>query len=134
MTDSSQPTENNRPFLLSILCIAIFVYAGFLAFLFLLSVIFNGWITATLIDFFPEKTFSGRFILLISLIGLILNTVSVIGVYYLWKLRKAGFFLYLISNLIFIFLPFVVGYGNLYSSAILILILLLISIYYRKLK
>jgi hypothetical protein len=134
MTDSSKLTEYSRPFLFSILCISIFVYAGFLAFLFFLALLFNAWVTATLHDFFPEKTLTVDYVFLISLVGFILSTTSVAGAIYLWKLRKIGFYFYLISNLIFIFLPFVVGYGNIYSAAILIMILLLISIYFRKLK
>ncbi len=134
MTESSQQIISKRPFFLSILCIAIFIYAGFLALLFLFALIFNTWVTSTLNDFFPEKTLNSNNVVLISLIGFVLNIVSVAGAIYLWKLRKIGFYLYLLSNLIFIFFPFLIGYGNLYSAAILILILLLIVLFLKKLK
>ncbi len=134
MTDSSKENINKRPFFLSILCMAIFVYAGFLALLFLLALIFNTWVTSTLDNFFPEKTLTGTPVIIISLFGFLLNVVSLIGAQFLWKLRRLGFYFYLISNLIFVFFPFVIGYGNLYSAIILIIIPLLLSLYYRKLS
>ncbi len=133
-TDKSFKDTVNRPFFLSIICIAIFVYAGFLVTLFLFGLIFNTWVTATLDDFFPEKNLISNNVVLISTIGFILNIASIIGAVYLWKLRKIGFYLYLLSNLIFIFSPFLIGYGNLYSASILILILLLIVLFLKKLK
>lgn len=134
MTDSSQETIIKRPFFLSILCIAIFVYAGFLAALFLFALLFNIWVTITLEGFFPEKNLITNNVILISIIGLILNIVSIFGAIFLWKLRRKGFYIYLFSNLIFILLPFFIGYGNIYSSTILVIMLLLITIFYRKLK
>lgn len=134
MTDSSQETIIKRPFFLSILCIAIFVYAGFLAALFLFALLFNIWVTITLEGFFPEKNLITNNVILISIIGLILNIVSIVGAIFLWKLRRKGFYIYLFSNLIFILLPFFIGYGNIYSSTILVIMLLLITIFYRKLK
>ena len=134
MTDSSQETIIKRPFFLSILCIAIFVYAGFLAALFLFALLFNIWVTVTLEGFFPEKNLITNNVILISIIGLILNIASIVGAIFLWKLRRKGFYIYLFSNLIFILLPFFIGYGNIYSSTILVIMLLLITIFYRKLK
>ena len=134
MTDASQETIIKRPFFLSILCIAIFVYAGFLAALFLFALLFNIWVTITLEGFFPEKNLITNNVILISIIGLILNIVSIFGAIFLWKLRRKGFYIYLFSNLIFILLPFFIGYGNIYSSTILVIMLLLITIFYRKLK
>lgn len=134
MTDSNEQINTSRPFFLSILCIAIFIYAGFLAFLFLLAIIFNQWVTNTMVDFFPEKILTNAHVIIISILGFVLNCVSVIGALYLWKLRKKGFYLYLISNLVFILFPFLIGYGNLYSAVILVLIILLIALFLKKLK
>lgn len=133
-TDTSLKNMRKRPFFLSILCIAIFVYAGFLSLLFLFALIFNTWVTSALDEFFPEKTLISNHVVLISLIGFVLNIVAVIGALFLWRLRKMGFYFYLISNLIFIFLPFFIGYGNIYSAMILVLILIFISLFYRKLS
>ena len=134
MTDSSQETIIKRPFFLSILCIAIFVYAGFLSALFLFALLFYTWVTVTLEGFFPEKNLITNNVILISIIGLLLNIASLVGAIFLWKLRRKGFYIYLFSNLIFILIPFFIGYGNLYSAAILVLTLVFISLFYRKLS
>lgn len=132
--DKSLEKISRRPFFLSILCIAIFVYSGFLSIIFLFAILFKEWVTNTMLDFFPEKTFTSAYILFFSAIGFLITSTSFIGGYFLWKLKKIGFYLYLTSNLIFIFLPFFIGDGNLYSAAILIIILLLILIFIKKLK
>lgn len=134
MTESSEQINTSRPFFLSILCIAIFVYAGFLTFLFLLSIIFNLWVTNTLLDFLPEKTLSNGLVLIISILGFVVNGISVLGAFYLWRLRKTGFYLFLISNLVFILFPFFIGYGNYYSTVILIVMLLFIALFLKKLN
>lgn len=134
MTESSEQINTSRPFFLSILCIAIFVYAGFLTFLFLLGIIFNQWVTNTLVDFFPEKTLTNGLVLIISILGFVVNGVSVLGAVFLWKLRRTGFYLFLISNLVFILFPFLIGYGNYYSTVIIIVMLLLIALFLKKLK
>lgn len=134
MTETSEQINTSRPFLLSILCISIFVYAGFLAILFLLAIIFNQWVTNTMIDFFPEKILTNGLVLAISILGLVVNGTSVIGAMNLWKLRKVGFYLYLISSLVFILVPFLIGYGNNYSAIIQILFILLIALFLKKLK
>jgi len=134
MTAASQETIIKRPFFLSILCIAIFVYAGFLSALFLFALLFYTWVTVTLEGFFPEKNLITNNVILISIIGLLLNIASLVGAIFLWKLRRKGFYIYLFSNLIFILIPFFIGYGNLYSAAILVLTLVFISLFYRKLS
>jgi len=132
-----EPNENQiktRPFFLSVLCFSIFIYSGFIGLLFLFSLIFNSWITQTLIEFFPERSLSNTLVFLLSLAFFITSILNFMGAYFLWKMKRAGFYYLLIGTLIFIMLPYILGYGNLVSSAILLIVVLLVSVYYRKLR
>jgi hypothetical protein len=73
-------------------------------------------------------------VFLLSLAFFIINSMNFTGAYFLWKMKKSGFFYLLTGTLFFIILPFILGYGNIISSAILLLVILLVSIYYRKLS
>jgi hypothetical protein len=121
-----------RPFLLTILCIAFLVYSSFLTILFLLAIFSNNWITDVLVDYFPERVVTPSFVLFFSLIGFISYLSSTIGTILMLKMRKIGFYIYFIATLVIVMIPHLMNYGNWYASGIFICLTILFAIYHRK--
>ncbi len=122
-----------RPFFLSILCVAIFSYSTLFILIFLTGVLFNSWITNVLNDFLIEGEVERNSILLFSITGIILYSLSFYGAFIIWKLKRNGFFIFLTSSFLIIFLPYLFHFGNLISGVVLLMLILLILMYYRKL-
>ncbi|MBC8484539.1 MAG: hypothetical protein H8D45_00655 [Bacteroidetes bacterium] len=125
--------KKQRPFFLSILCVAVFVYSGLFTLLFLTGIIFNKWLTTILNDFLPERNFNSTLILLLNLSGVILYGLSFLGAFYIWKLKLHGFYIYMISTIILIIAPYFIGLGSTINTIVFLLLILLPGMYYRKL-
>jgi len=134
MTEKENDIVQHRPFILSILCIALFVYTGILSLVFLFSIIFNNWISNTISDFFPERNIENRSILILSVIGFLLNGISFFSTYTIWKLRKSGLYLFSVASILFLIYPFFLGFGNYYSVVVMIVIVGLLFLFYRRFK
>lgn len=124
--------KENRPFFLSILCVSLFVYTGILSLIFLLSIIFYGWISNTLADFFPEREIVKTNILWLSIIAFLLSGASFYATFLMWRLKKSGLFLFILSSLAFQAFPFLFGFGNYYSLIIILVIIVLLLLYWRR--
>ena len=133
----SEGTENKkiiqRPFFLSILCVIVFVYSTLFILLFLSGAIFNNWITSVLNDFLNDDLYEKQFILILSVSGLVLYSLSFISVLFIWRLKRLGFYIYASSSIALIIIPFFFNLGSLISSVILMLMILAFAIYFRKL-
>lgn len=123
-----------RPFLLSIVCMALFVYTATLSLIFLFSILFNNWISKTLAVYFPEREIENGNILVLSAIAFVLASTSFVGTYLIWRLKRAGLYLFSITSLLLLALPFLFGFGNPYSLLIMGVIILLLFLYYRRFK
>jgi hypothetical protein len=134
MADKETEPVRQRPFLLSIFCVSLFVYTGTLSLVFLLSVVFNNWVSHTVDDFFQERTVNSGLILLLSLAGLLLNGLSFFAVFSIWNMRKYGLYLLAGSSLLFLMLPFFLGFGNTNSILIMGAVNIILFLYYRRLK
>lgn len=134
--DENQELSTNaqRPFFLSILCMTIFSYSILFLLLFLTAVFFNNWITNVLNDFLSVGEVQRDSILMLSIVGVILYSMSFYGAYLIWKLKRKGFYYYLISSVLIIILPYVFQFGNIVSAAVLLLMILLVLLYFRKLN
>ena len=122
-----------RPFFLSILCVAIFSYSILFILVFLTGIFFNSWITKVLNDFLADGNVKHTYIIILSIIGIILYSMSFIGVFLIWKLRRKGFYIFLFSSFLIVALPYLFHFGNVVSAIVLLILNLLILIYYRKL-
>lgn len=131
--DAENKKITQRPFFLSILCVIVFVYSTLFIFLFLSGGIFNNWITTVLNDFLNDDLYEKQFILILSVSGLILYSLSFIGALFIWKLKRIGFYVYSLSSIALIIIPFYYNIGSWISSIILILMILSFAIYFRKL-
>lgn len=135
MNENQELSSNTqRPFILSILCVAIFSYSILFLLLFLTAIFFNNWITNVLNDFLSVGEVQRNSILMLSIVGVILYSMSFYGAYLIWKLKRKGFYYYLISSALIIILPFIFQFGNIVSVAVLLLMILLILLYFRKLN
>ncbi len=133
MEEQKIPIKPTRPFLLSILCVALFVHSATLTIIFLLATFFNGWIFSMLQDYFPEKNINNSSVLMLSLLGFVLNGLAFTGIYNMWKLKRSGLYLYSAASLVFILFPFFLGFGNLASIIIIVVLIGLLFLFYRRL-
>jgi len=133
--DENQEVKSaiHRPFFLSILCVAIFSYSTLFFLLFLTGILFNSWITNVLNDFLTDGHVQQSFILILSMVGLLLYSMSFLGAFLIWKLQRKGFYIFLISSFLIIFLPYLFQFGNVISAIVLLILILLILINNKKL-
>ena len=134
MAEKEIETPAGRPFILSIFCIALFVYSGVLGFTFLLAVIFNGWISHTVAGVFTEMDISRGSIVGFSAVSFLLNGLSFFSVYLIWNLKRLGLYLFSLSAMLFLLLPFFLGYGDPYSLVIMSVVIIFLFLHYRRLK
>jgi hypothetical protein len=111
---------------------ALFVYTGMLTVIFLFALLFSEWFSITLSDFFPDRSVEKEKILLLSGVALVLNSIGLFASILIWRLKKTGLFLFTLSSLLFLVLPFLFGYGSLYSLAILSFVLVLLFLHYGR--
>jgi hypothetical protein len=130
-TDEVKPS---RPFILTILCLVSFVYFGIISLLFLLSVIFSGWITEVINKYTPENVFSQTIILLITAGGFLLHALSFTGTLMIWKMKKSGYYLFSVSALLIAIYHLINHKIPLSLTAAYIALIFLFGIFYRKLK
>ena len=123
-----------RPFLLSVFCIALFVYTGFLSIIFLLATLFNKWMSSAIDDFFPMRVVSRAEVLFLSILGLLLSGISFYSVISIWRLKRAGLYIFTTSMLLFQAIPFVFGYGNVLSIIVMGVVVLCLFLFYKRLK
>lgn len=126
------PPVQERPFLLSVFCIALFVYTGILTLVFLLAVVFNHWISHTVDDFFLERTVSRGSIIALSLVAFLLNGLSFYSVFAVWHLKKHGLYTLALSSMVFLLFPFFLGFGNVSSLIIMGSVNVILFLFYKR--
>lgn len=136
-TINKNPQDNQRPLLLTVLCILTFIGSG-------LGALSNFMITTSyeetmalmeeserkwpLIDMFVRAGY-GFF-----LTGTILYSTSLLGAIQMWKLRKIGFHLYLVSQILIIVLPFLYISGYPFPYLDIIVTIIFVLLYARHLN
>jgi hypothetical protein len=73
-------------------------------------------------------------ILILSFGGFILSSLSFFSAFLIWKLKRNGFYLYLISSALIILLPYLFQFGNIISAIVLLLLVALILAHFGKLN
>ena len=120
---------NKRPVLYSSASTLSFVGSGIAFLTFLLVAIFYEFVSRKIIGITNELSMDGTsrfyFILLSAF-----HALSFSGVVALWKYRKNGFFLYLISQLSILFLPLVFLSRNAFSITNTVFTIVFVSIYF----
>lgn len=123
-----------RPFLLSILCFSVFVYAVVFILIFLFSIIFHNWVFIVMNDFLPGHGIDSQVIFYISLTGALLYIGSFLGALFIWNLKRSGYYLYTFSTILIISLPYFFGYGSLINLITFSILILGFSFYFKLLR
>ncbi|PKP53072.1 MAG: hypothetical protein CVT92_05735 [Bacteroidetes bacterium HGW-Bacteroidetes-1] len=115
MTELNFPSPNRRPTLLTVICVLSFIGSGMAA----ISNLFVFFNHETLIEtinsgMFNELGFNLDILLNVNpyyfLLAGLLNVVSFVGVKNMWALRRAGFHLYAVSQLLILIISTVFIY------------------------
>jgi len=130
--DQIQNTQ--RPFFLSILCFSVFVYSVVFILIFLFSIIFHNWVFIVLNDFLPGNGIDKQVIFYLSITGALLYIGSFIGALFMWKMKRSGYFIYALSTIFTISLPYLFGYGSLINLISLSVLVLGFSFYIKLMK
>lgn len=132
--DSQPQVKHQRPFLLSVLLLALFVYSGLMSLLFLLALIYTHWLTDVVNDYLGNTEVQQQGVLLLSVAGFILHLVSLTGIIFMLRMKRIGFYLFVTAVLLIIVLPFFFGYGSIYSAIIFLLTIIFLGFFYQKLR
>ncbi|MDZ7742025.1 MAG: hypothetical protein U5Q03_09810 [Bacteroidota bacterium] len=122
-----------RPLFLSLLCIASLVYNGLVMLLLIAAFFFRNYLAEMIRNYADAKApETSLYVFLFT--GLLLTGLAFYGVLKIWQLRKIGFLLFFLSNvliMIVLYLFFTLSLWHLISS---ILLLFLFWIYAKRMK
>ncbi len=96
-TDHGQPqdpTNNRRPFGLSVLLVFSFVYNGILLLVMLLGLIYPGIVQTILQQYYKSVYISTGTSFILTLAGTLVFGISFYGLIMMWKMRRRGFYFY----------------------------------------
>jgi len=131
-TNEIQESVTKRPYLLSVMCVALFVYSATITLIFGIAILYKSWITIVVTDYFSGFEFSTRNIMFLSLAGLITHISLLFSAILLWRLKRLGYFFLILTLATLILLPYLVGFGNRLSAIVYVILIGLFSIYYRR--
>ncbi|MCD4698468.1 MAG: hypothetical protein K8S16_19755 [Bacteroidales bacterium] len=120
--------------MLTLLCISGFVYFGLVFILLFVLLLFSGWATSILVDYYPDNDISLTRVVITGSLVALLHATAFIGIFYLWKLKKTGYYIIMITTLLIIILPYLFGFGNWQSTLIYIVFIILLSLFFKKLS
>ncbi len=113
---NAQATANQRPTFLTVLCILTFIGSGLLL-LFSILGLFAAGALEGMAKSMPGFTSGGG--ILKSIILVVLAAGSLYGAIMMWQLKKMGFYLYALANIILVIISF--GWVNLIITAAFII-------------
>jgi hypothetical protein len=129
-----QVKDERRPFLLAILCFSVFVYSSVFVLIFSATAIFNNWIYFVLNDYLPDNGINKSIILWLSIAGILLYGGSFLGAFYIWKLKRIGFFLFVLASGLIALIPFLFGFGSTINVIVFSSLITAFLFFYRKFK
>ncbi|MCD6564567.1 MAG: hypothetical protein J7K53_01350 [Bacteroidales bacterium] len=127
-----KPLEVGRPTFLTVLCILTFIGSGLSALVLLIGLVAAG-AASSVLSSIPgmgdiSGLGSGYFIVV-----LVLALASLYGAIMMWQLKKMGFYLYSVANVIALFIPIIMAAGK-FSIFGLVITALFITLYGLNLK
>ena len=122
-----------RPWILSILCIVFFVHTALLSVLFLMAAFFNSWLTDVINNYMEGSSFEKTPVLLFTITGFILYSISFVGTYYIWQMKKKGLVILFISVFSILLFTFIIGAGSVLNYLVYLFLLALFSLFYKRL-
>lgn len=127
------PVNGKRPVLLTALCLFSFVFFGMIALLLVISLFYAGFFRSLLNTYLAGATLttSGVFLIIASLF--IVYACAFTGTLLMWRLRRKGFYIFTGAVVVLgVFQLFSNDFSFL-SASILIILLLLFGLFFRKL-
>lgn len=129
---SGRIKPDERPLLLSLLCIFSWVLFGVLTLFFLAGIFQAGWIMKVTNQYLSSTVYTTSEIRIFMVSGLALHLIAVYGISQIWKLKKRGYFIFagtcLIISLYQLFNP---AY-TVITVLIYILLTILFGLFIRK--
>jgi len=107
---NNAPEVQKRPTFLTVLCILTFIGSGFSTAIYLIALVAFSAISGVL-DSVPGMGAMGDAGIAIFAVFFVLAFLSLFGAIMMWKLKKTGFYLYSIANIIALILPFIIFQG-----------------------
>jgi hypothetical protein len=132
--NNNQIQESKRPFFLSILCVAVFVYSTVFILIFLAVASYNNWIGHVLTDFFPEAKVEKSTILWLAITGFILYSLSFTGAVFIWRMKRLGIIIYIAASIMIASIPFLFGLGSIINVIVFSALIIAFIFFYRKLN
>ena len=124
----------NRPLLLTILCLASFVYFCLLSLLFLAGLFNASWITRVMNQYFATAHYTNVQTLLFFGAGFSLHVLAITGIWLIWNLRKTGYYFLALSCLIIAIYQLTNPGAAIASTAAYISLILLFGVFYNSLQ
>jgi hypothetical protein len=125
--------ENGRPFFLSILCVAVFVYSVVFVLIFSALAVFNNWFKFVLTDFLPELEIARSKIIWFAVTGIVFYSLSFAGAFLMWKLKRLGFYIYVAASAMISIVPYLFGLGGITNVIVFSILTISFLFFFRKL-
>ena len=128
------PADSSRPILLSIICLFAFVFFGVFSILCLIALFKSGWIAEVNHQYLLPGTSPGMPVVLLYSAGSALHLAAFWGILQIWRQKKQGFLIYSVSALVLSSYQLLSDQNSLLTTVIYIGLILLFSVFYRRLK
>lgn len=133
---SEEPTvskaKKSPPLALTIACIFSFIYNGILLLLSIIVLIYADQAKEILRNLFGNQPISDLSLYLIPSLATLMFIMAIYGVAQMWKLKRRGFVIYLISKIIIIFLLIFYNYLNYFNLGLSLFMIIFYWSYQRK--
>lgn len=126
------PGAPRRPFLLTLLCLAAFASFALITLLLLPSLFYSFSFTNLINTYITGPPVSSGTVFLVMLLLIILYATACAGIILIWRLKRAGYFLFGIPVLLLAVYQLIQADIPILSTAILVFFLIGFGIFYRK--
>lgn len=139
ITDPSSEARSEKPsgrrhLLFSVLCIFSWVYYGIMASLFLIALLYSGWISDVINQYIPDNTLPSTQVPMIFLGLFVLHATAFTGIIFLWNLRPFGYYLFSVPTIIITVFHLFRPEISWLSTALYTVLIFLFAFFYRDLK
>jgi len=128
----SLPVPRKRPFVLTLLCIASFVYFGLISLALLFSLFYTGSLRDLLNTYIVGHPVSTFRVFAFLLMLLVMYASAFTGTLFMWKMKRAGYYLFAIPVLAISVYQLFQAEIPVFSTGILITLLILFGLFYKR--
>ena len=125
--------KQDRPLLLSLLCLFSVIYFGLVSLMFLFGTIYSRFITEVINLYIPEGFHHPWMVRFFFLTGFFLHGLGIFGTLMVRKLRKTGYFLFTAACITIAVIQLLLPEIKVTTTAIYILFIIFFGLFYRLL-